>query len=126
MKKETIKKFKMLNIASFPGAIIVLYFMYPNFVKINENIKYPLTWFVVASIGGIIFNHRILSIVEKAKDSVDVKDFLSSWGRAKIKNNPDDYFTPEIYEQYRNNFRYMFIYVGLSGVVLFLITFLFM
>lgn len=126
MKKESIKKFKIFNIVSYPGSIIVLYFMYPSFEKINGNIKYVLVWFVLAGIGVIFFNHRFLSIVEKAKDSVNFKDFLSSWGRAKIKNNPDHYFAPEIYLQYKNNFRYMFIYMGFSGMVLFFITFLFM
>ncbi len=125
MKKETIKKIKILNMATYPGAIITLYFLYPVFIKFNENIKYALAWFSVAGIGVIILNHRFLSIIEKAKDTSNLLDFLSTWGRAKIRNNPDNYFTPEIYKQYKNNFRYMLIYMGISGVALFLIVFLF-
>jgi hypothetical protein len=124
MKRESIKLIKALNIASYPGALVVIYFMYPSFMSINVNFKYALIWFVVSGIGITYLNHKYLSIVEQAKDTVDLKDFLSSIGRAKIRKNLDEYFPADIAKQYKSFFLIMYIYMGIAGIGLILVAIL--
>jgi len=120
VEKETIIKiFKILNIASYPMSLTILYFLYPEFIKTSE--KAMLYWFAIVGIGVVFFNNRHLSIVEKSKETASLGDFFSYLEMTKIKKNPDDYFTPDMYKKYINNLQYIRIYIGLAVVSLFFI-----
>jgi hypothetical protein len=82
-------------------------------------------WFAAAGVGLIYFNHRFLSIMGQAKETANMKDLFSSMGRVKVKQNPDAYFTPEVYKQYKQTFLFMYIYMAIAMAVLVAIVLIF-
>ena len=125
MKKETIILLKILNPAAFLIALIVLYYMYPLMASIHTDIVYGLAWIFVFGLGNVLLNHRFISILEKVKPSAPKRFLFTTWGRSKINQRPDDFFSPEDYQQYRAVFRFMYLYLGLAMIVLFFLVFAF-
>ncbi len=123
-REEILRVLKVLNILSYPVCLVILYFMYPLFSNIDENIKYLLVWIAIFGLGGVYFNHKNIVLISRVKETANIFDLLNSIGKVKVKQNPENYFSLEDYNKYKNNLKYMFIYFGISMTFMFLIIFI--
>lgn len=125
-RKKFLAIFKIINILSLVMFSVVIYFIYPLFIKINNNVKYIIGWLFVLAVVEIYFNHLNIDLISRVKDNANISDLFNLFGRIKVKQNPEKYFEMEDYVKYKNNLRNMFIYFLFSMLILFLISFIYL
>lgn len=95
-----------------------------SFIKLPPMSGKDSWYFFAFATGVLIINSSWLFIASKMNESGNVLDILSGFGRHKIEQNPNDYYTPENYRKYKLIMKYSNIFMWVAIAVFLLVTFI--